>query len=316
MNTIQLLGSTMGLGFLAGLRLYSTVLVLGLGLRYGFLHAPPGYEQHTATLTSPIVLTAAGIAWIAEFFADKVPWVDSVWDAFHTFIRPLGAVWLGFAAFGSNDPALTAAVAILCGGVAFASHSSKAAARLAVNHSPEPFSNIAMSLAGDLLVPFGVWLAWTHPALVLGLVLLFLSAFAWLLPRVFRLVRLQVTALLAWLAGPSSSPAPAVNHPRLPGLARHAVPLPAPYAAASGETTGIRCAATKRIRGFANSIGYLAISADRLTFVTRRLFRYRVHQIPAGQILAAEIKPGLLLDRLILRSTDGELVFYLFKTGK
>src|SRR5215475_1679458 len=171
MDTIQLLGSTMGLGFVAGLRLYSTVLALGLGFRFGLLQPPAGFEQHMGTLTNPIVLTAAAVAYIAEFFADKVPWVDSLWDAFHTFVRPLGAVILAAAALGRFDPVLRLTLVILCGGVAFASHSSKAAARLVVNHSPEPFTNIGMSLAEDAFAPFGIWLSLSHPVAVLLLVL-------------------------------------------------------------------------------------------------------------------------------------------------
>jgi hypothetical protein len=146
------------------------------------------------------VLGTAGVAFLAEFFADKIPWVDSVWDSIHTVVRPIGAAFLGLAAFSSVDPALKAAVAILCGGVALTSHSSKAATRMAVNQSPEPFSNVLMSLIGDLFVPFGVWFSFQYPVVVLALVLVFLAGFAWMAPKVYRLMKRQVTTLRSWFA--------------------------------------------------------------------------------------------------------------------
>jgi len=332
MDTIQLIGATMGLGFVAGLRLYSAVLVLGLGLRFGLFHPPAGLAQHVGTLTSPLVLTAAALAFLAEFFADKIPWVDSFWDAFHTFVRPIGAAMLGLAAFGASDPALNLAVIILCGGVALASHGSKAATRFAVNHSPEPFSNIALSLTEDLFAPVGVWLSMKHPILVLVLVLIFLTAFAWLSPRVFRLVRLQVTALRSCMRKTSGVPANLTLNPAaLPGgaakaltnLARNAELLPAAHARAvvnatggSNPPAGIRCAATKRIRGLRNSVGYLAISQDHLVFVAKRLFRYRIHRINIQDVLSAELKRGILLNRLILHTAAEELGFYIFKNTR
>jgi hypothetical protein len=204
MDTIELLGSTLGLSFLAGLRLYSTVLVLGLGLRFGWLHAPGGFEQHAAILASPWVLGTASVAFLAEFWADKIPWVDSAWDSFHTLVRPIGAALLGLAAFSSVDPALKVAVAILCGGVALSSHSSKAAARLAINHSPEPVSNAVTSLAEDLLVPFGVWFSMKYPLVVLAFVLVFLAGFVWIAPKVYRRMKRQVTTVKSWITAPDA----------------------------------------------------------------------------------------------------------------
>jgi hypothetical protein len=145
------------------------------------------------------VLIAAGLAYLTEFFADKIPLVDSVWDSFHTFIRPMGAAILAAAVLGDINPVLKLTLIILCGGVALASHSSKAAARIVVNHSPEPFTNIGISLAEDAFAPFGVWLSLRHPTVVLSLVLLFLGGFLWVMPRVFRSVRLRFIGVRAWL---------------------------------------------------------------------------------------------------------------------
>jgi hypothetical protein len=170
MDNIGLLGSALGLGWLAGIRLYATVLAVGLALRFHLLHLSAGME-HLNVLADWRVLTVAGIAFVAEFFADKIPYLDSAWDAVHTFIRPVGAAVLAATALGDLDPALRTSLAILVGGVALTSHSGKAATRAIVNHSPEPFSNVALSFLEDAIVPAGVWLATAHPVFTLCVVI-------------------------------------------------------------------------------------------------------------------------------------------------
>lgn len=170
MDAFQILGSTLGLSYLAGLRLYLTVLTLGLGVRFGLIHLPETLSG-LSVLTHPVVLIVAGAACAAEFISDKIPWFDTVWDTAHTFIRPVGAALLGATALsGSLDGKTRVAIALLCGGVAFTSHASKAGTRVMVNHSPEPFSNIALSLAGDLAAPIGVWFVTSHPIIAFVLV--------------------------------------------------------------------------------------------------------------------------------------------------
>ncbi len=198
MDITQLLGSTLGLGFIAGIRLYATVLALGLAIRFGWFHPSAAFD-HLHVLAQPIVLIPAAVAFAIEFVSDKIPWLDSIWDSFHTFIRPIGAAVLASLALGSIDPGLRIALIILCGGVAITSHSSKAAARLFVNHSPEPFTNLALSIGEDLLVPFGLWVAVQHPAAALVCVLIFLMAFAWMFSKIIRLIRVQVGALKTWI---------------------------------------------------------------------------------------------------------------------
>jgi hypothetical protein len=188
MDTIALLGSALGLSFVAGVRLYATVLAVGLGVWFGFLHLHPSLRG-LEVLAHPAVLITAGIAFVAEFISDKIPWFDSLWDSVHTFIRPVGAALLGAAALGDLDPMVRTVLALACGGVALTSHSSKAATRVAVNHSPEPFSNLALSLAGDVAVPVGVWMAISHPVLMLGFVLVALVIFAILARWIWRRFR-------------------------------------------------------------------------------------------------------------------------------
>jgi hypothetical protein len=170
MDNIGLLGSVLGLGFLAGIRLYATVLVVGLAVRFHLLHLKGGMEGLNV-LADWRVLTIARIAFLAEFFADKIPYLDSAWDAVHTLIRPVGAAVLAATALGDMDPAIRTGVAILAGGVALTSHSGKAATRALANHSPEPFSNMGLSFIEDAIVPAGVWLATAHPVFTLCVVI-------------------------------------------------------------------------------------------------------------------------------------------------
>jgi len=204
METIAFLGSAVGLGLTSGIRLYATVLAIGLSIRFGLFHPYPGL-QHLAVLASPYVLVPAGIAFLMEFLADKIAWVDSVWDLFHTFIRPVGAAMLGAAVIGDVEPRTKIAIMLLCGGVAFTSHSVKAGTRLLVNHSPEPLSNIGVSLVEDGLAAFGAWLAIRHPLAALGLAAAFLALFAWLAPKVFRKVRNALRAVAAWFRPAATS---------------------------------------------------------------------------------------------------------------
>jgi len=191
METVQpiaTLGALMGLSFVSGIRLYSTVLATGLGIRTGLIDLPASLANLEVLAATP-VLVIAGVIYIVEFIADKVPWIDTLWDSVHTFIRPLGAAVLGVATVGDVDPVLRMGAFLLAGTVALSSHSAKAGTRLVANHSPEPFSNIGLSLAEDGLVLGGVWLALTHPVIALVIVLVLVAIIIWCIPRLVRLLR-------------------------------------------------------------------------------------------------------------------------------
>ncbi len=171
------------LGLASGLRLYAVVFLTGLAGHLGGVSLPPGL----AVLQSPLLLGGSAVLMGVEFLADKVPWVDSVWDAVHTVVRiPAGAA-LAYGVFGGGDAQSWALLAALAGGTLAASaHAAKASTRAAVNHSPEPFSNWALSLGGDAFVPALLWLGWAHPVWALGVVLLLALAMvglAWALWR-------------------------------------------------------------------------------------------------------------------------------------
>jgi uncharacterized protein DUF4126 len=173
LDTTQLIALAAALGWASGLRLYAVVFLTGAVGWLGWVVLPSGLQ----VLQHPLVLGASGLMLVVEFFADKIPGLDSVWDAVHTFIRIPAGMALAAAVFG-GDSAVWATIAGLLGGtLAATSHAAKATTRAAVNTSPEPFSNIAMSLLGDAAVPTMLWLAFSHPvwffvALAIALVLM------------------------------------------------------------------------------------------------------------------------------------------------
>jgi hypothetical protein len=165
-DTPQLLALAAALGWASGFRLYAAVFLTGLAGWLGWIELPHGLQ----VLQHPGVLVASGFMLFLEFFADKIPFVDSVWDAVHTVIRiPAGAA-LAAGALGANGEAWTWIAALLGGSLAATSHATKMTTRAAVNTSPEPFSNVAVSLAEDGLVVFMLWLSATHPV-IFGIVL-------------------------------------------------------------------------------------------------------------------------------------------------
>lgn len=186
MDALSIVTLAMGAAWASGINLYATVLLVGLLGSTGLVPLPEGLSP----LTSPIVLIVAGVAYVAEFFADKIPGVDSLWDAVHTFIRiPAGALLAGGAATGLGEDYMVA-VALLGGAaVAAGSHATKSGSRALINTSPEPVSNWAASFFEDILVVGGLLLALFKPALFLVFVLLFFLAAIWLLPKIWRGLR-------------------------------------------------------------------------------------------------------------------------------
>lgn len=169
----------------SGLRLYLVVFVLGLAARSGYLALPPGL----AILSHPYVIGAAGILLVVEFLADKVPGVDSAWDAVHTFIRiPAGAL-LAAGVAGDDVNAITVAAGLLGGTITAGTHFAKAGGRAAINTSPEPFSNWVASFTEDTMVVGGIWLALHHPAAFLASLAAFLAVAAWIVVVLARFVR-------------------------------------------------------------------------------------------------------------------------------
>lgn len=185
MELVTALGRTMGFSLAAGVNLYATVAILGLASRFGWVDLP----EQFSVFDNDMVIGLALAMYVVEFFADKIPWVDSLWDTVHTFIRPLGGALLAVATLGEASPAMQGLVAVLGGTVAAGSHVTKAGGRLLVNASPEPFSNFALSLLEDLFaVGVGV-LALTYPSAALVVAVIALAVIALFAAALFRAAR-------------------------------------------------------------------------------------------------------------------------------
>jgi hypothetical protein len=199
-DTLQLVALAAALGWASGIRLYAVLFIVG-GL--GYLHwvdLPGGL----VALAHPWVLAASGFMFCVEFFADKVPGVDTLWDTIHTFIRiPAGAA-LAASVFGDSSAAASIAAAILGGSLAAGSHLTKTGGRAVINTSPEPFSNWAASFGEELAVGTVLWLAFAHPIVALVVLAVLVALMIWLIPKLWRFIR----ALLRKLTGEGAGPVP------------------------------------------------------------------------------------------------------------
>ena len=195
LDTTQLMAIAAGLGWASGLRLYAVVFLTGLAGFMGWVDLPSGLQ----VLQSPLMLGASGLMLFVEFFADKIPGLDTVWDVLHTLVRiPAGAA-LAAAVFGTDHATAATVAALLGGTLAATSHVAKATTRAAANTSPEPFSNIGLSLLGDGAVPVMLWLSWAHPLVFFGglvLALVVMAALIWVFAKFLRVLARRFSRLV------------------------------------------------------------------------------------------------------------------------
>ncbi len=184
MGVIELLGVAGSVSLLAGWRMYLCVFATGLAMKTGWIDLPQ-HLQSLDVLANPWVMGVAGVGAVAEFFADKIAWLDSMWDAVHTAIRPIGGALLAMAIIDSSDPTWQVISLLLGGGAALASHSAKAGTRAVVNASPEPFSNIAISTGEDVVTGGLLALSLSNPvaAVVVAILLAAVAVFALMMAR-------------------------------------------------------------------------------------------------------------------------------------
>ena len=196
METIDVIALTLGVAWASGINLYAAILVLGLMGAGGYTQLP----ESLTVLQDPLVLMAAGVMYFVEFFADKIPGVDSGWDAIHTFIRiPAGAMLAVGAAQGLEiNQAAELAAALLGGSLAATSHLTKASTRLVINTSPEPMTNWTASFAEDIAVIGGLWAALNYPLAFIAFVVLFVLLAVWLLPKLWRTIKGIVATIRGW----------------------------------------------------------------------------------------------------------------------
>jgi len=195
MDAVSIIALSMGAAWASGINLYAAVFMLGFMGSSGHIVLPDELQ----VLSDPLVMTAAAVMYCVEFFADKVPGVDTGWDTLHTFIRiPAGAM-LAASAVGDVSPAIELTAGLLGGSLAAATHATKAGSRLMINTSPEPFSNWTASIMEDLLVIGGLWTALTHPFWFLTALIIFIVLMVWLLPKLWRLIKTVVQYIGSWL---------------------------------------------------------------------------------------------------------------------
>lgn len=311
MEKLNLLAVALGLAALAGINLYLTVFATGLAIHFHWITLAPQY-QSLEVLGNPWVIGVAGILYFLEFCADKVPWIDSIWDAVHTVIRPIGGAFLAIQVLGHPDPVFAVIVALLAGGTSLASHTAKAATRLTANSSPEPFSNIALSFGEDVAVVGGLALIYHNPIVALSIFVIAMAAFFYFAPRILR--SMKAKAWLAWkkLNGPADFNLPA----KLP------IVLPTDLSEifskqnVLGETTlwAVPCLSGRGGKIPANLFGALAAMNEephKLLFVARKGRRPFIHAIDLEGTTAAR-EPKFLSENLIIAPNSGKGARYLF----
>lgn len=202
MSPLETLGFALGTSFASGLNIYATVAAAGLFQRFGVVQLPDTLQ----VLANPFVMGVAITLFLIEFIADKIPYVDSAWDAVHTFIRPPAAALIAYSAFGEVPEEWKIGAALLAGGVALTSHGAKATTRAAANTSPEPVSNWVLSLAEDGLAVFLAWMAAEHPILTAVIVIVLVTVAVLVIWKLFGYLRLLANRLRHWRTRPATPP--------------------------------------------------------------------------------------------------------------
>ncbi|HEY6207094.1 MAG TPA: DUF4126 domain-containing protein [Chthoniobacterales bacterium] len=195
MDRLNLISVALGLAALAGVNLYLTVFATGLAIHFHWIMLAPPY-QSLEVLANPWIIGISATLYVLEFFADKIPWVDSIWDAVHTIIRPIGGALLAIQVLGHPSPTMSVLVALLAGGTSLVSHTAKAATRLASNTSPEPFSNIALSVTEDAVVLGGLAFIYRNPIIAFAIFVVAIFCFFYFAPKILRATKLKIW--LAW----------------------------------------------------------------------------------------------------------------------
>ena len=311
MDRLNLLGVALGLACLAGINLYLTVFATGLAIHFHWITLAPAY-QSLEVLGHPAVIITAGILYFLEFFADKIPWIDSAWDIVHTVIRPIGGALLAIQVLGHPSPAFTVIVALLAGGTSLIAHTAKSATRLASNTSPEPFSNIALSVGEDVAVLGGLALIHYNPILALSIFALAIAAFFYFAPKILRALKTKIWLALKKLNGP-----PDLNMPvKLPLTLSARLEHVFERQNVLGETIAwaAPCISGRGRRIPANLFGALVATNEephKLFFVARKTGRPFAQMIELGGSMVAH-EPKFLSENLIIYPAAGKGPRYLF----
>lgn len=296
METLRLLATLVPLSVSSGINLYATILVAGLSIRFGWVQNPPPALDVLASW--PVLITAA-ILFVVELFADKVPFVDNLWDLIHTPIRPLGAALIAFGALAHVDPALMVVGSLLAGGLALVSHSGKAGSRVALNvASPtENITNIAMSVVEDLVAGSLTFIALKYPYQASAIALVLLGLIILIVPQLVSWAWFTVQSVLVTIKALIQRALNRTDPPdQLPAahgiLLEHQVPELTSYCRA------------QNLKGANGKSGYLSIVNGQLAFTFGTLFGHRLWQIPLRRVIAAYLTHRLMIDVLQVHYYD------------
>ena len=311
MEVLQTLAIALGLAALSGYSFYLTVFVTGLAIRFDLVQLAPQYDS-LAALGSTTVLVVSGVLVFLEFFVDKVPWVDSIWDAVHTIIRQFGGAFLAVETLGHPNPVFDVLFGIFSGSLTFAAHSVKAGTRLVVNQSPEPFSNVGVSLTEEAMVVAALTLLWTSPiAALIGLTVAF-SIAIYFLPKVWRMIRTRIWLIFQKLNQPPSRPSREEFPRRLPSRFNRI------FRRLDGGNRTISwaavCVSGKGRQIGRNRFGYLVATEEdraKVFFLTRNWLRGTTKTIEIENF-EVSLEPRFLCDELQL-SGPGKHQRYTFK---
>lgn len=310
MEVLQTLAVALGLAALSGYSLYLTVFLTGLAVHFDWIHLAPQYAS-LSVLGEPTIIIISGVLFVLEFFVDKIPWLDSIWDAIHTVIRPVGGALLAVQTLGHPQPVFDVIVALLAGSVTFTAHSVKTGTRLLVNQSPEPFSNVAVSLGENIMVGALFALLWSHPLIAIIILLLFFSLAFYFLPKIWRAIGARVWFIRRKLKQPAGGQTQTVLPARLPGRYQHALNrLPEPP---QNIAWAVSCITGKGKLIPTDRVGYLVASADRIPkvyFLVKGWFgAAKLYEIDEFSVT---LRQRFLYDELVL-FTPGKHDRYTFR---
>jgi len=288
MSPLQQLVSILGLSVVSGINLYLAVLAVGLAERF---HWVTGLPSELHILSHPLVLTAAGVLFLIEFFADKIPFVTVLWDSVHTVIRPLGGALLALGAAAHLHPVVQVIAALTGGTIALGSHGTKMGVRLLAHTAPEPAAHSLLSVAEDAAVVGLLALAYAHPRIALCVLAALLLFIAMLLPLVLRVFRFTLTSLagriMAWVRSAERR-----QVPRWVELALLEVD--------SGGADWVGRAFARRVKGVPRLRGgYLARLGNRWIFIHRGVLGTKVLQMEEGRREPARLDAGMLWDSAV-----------------
>lgn len=314
MDILDLLGVALGLAALAGINLYLTVFATSLVVYFGWVTLPPQLDQ-LAILGDPWVLGVSGVLYFLQFFADKIPWIDSANDAVQTIIRPLGGAVLAVLALGDSPPAVRVIAALVAGGVALTSHTAKASTRLVANTSPEPLSNMGLSFSEDALVLGGLGLIVWQPLVALGVTVVVIAVLLYVLPLLVRSIRAHVWLIGRKLNGPAAGHEVETMQFKLPG--RCELALRRAHASTAAIDISVPCLSGGGPRLPRNYLGWLVRfegETNTLFFVSPRWRGPLVVQIPLHDV-APHRESCFLSEKLSLRNSTTAPHIFHFERG-